>query len=519
MRPELFHYFGLIKGLLKVLRLADVSRSAFFNLLVSIDGLPLEKSTCSQFWTITRRAYNSDGIDTEVFDAGLYWGNEKPSDSNLLMRKFVDELNILLSDGIVVKGRRLNVQHCGFICDAPARAFLKKIKFNSGYSSCPKCHVVGNYAITNRARMLQRHPKGRAVFLEIDALPRTDDLFRDGLDEDRHSGESILEELDIDMVQDFPHEHLHLTGLGVGRKLVQTATINPEFKLSNVKIQRLDSHTKKIKEYCPRDFPRKPRSVKLSARWKATEFTTFDAYTGPVLFLNILRPEQYHHFLAYSVAIRILSTPGLCTEVESNTFAHKFLVNFVQNSVILYGESFVSFNVHGLIHLAADIMRFGPLMDFSAFPFENHLQGMKKTIRKSQKPLHQYVRRVKEFELNQIANEDEGQEEWFIFKKQHYTGPVLQNFDEGNQFKQAFIGKRFLSRVRDDKANCCVLLNDNSVVVIENFLLDRNKKPHITGKTFTDPSDFLILLLFRLNLRFYKFIRFRNCQKCPKFGR
>ena len=190
MRPELFHYFGLIKGLLKVLRLADVSRSAFFNLLVSIDGLPLEKSTCSQFWTITRRAYNSDGIDTEVFDAGLYWGNEKPSDSNLLMRKFVDELNILLSDGIVVKGRRLNVQHCGFICDAPARAFLKKIKFNSGYSSCPKCHVVGNYAITNRARMLQRHPKGRAVFLEIDALPRTDDSFRDGLDEDRHSGES-----------------------------------------------------------------------------------------------------------------------------------------------------------------------------------------------------------------------------------------------------------------------------------------------------------------------------------------
>ena len=347
---------------------------------------------------------------------------------------------------------------------------------------------------------------------------RTDESFRDGLDEDHHSGESILEELDIDMVQDFPHEHLHLTGLGVGRKLVQTATINPEFKLSNVKIQRLDSHTKKIKEYCPRDFPRKPRSVKLSAR-KATEFSTFDAYTGPVLFLNILRPEQYHHFLAYSVAIRILSTPGLCTEVESNTFAHKFLVNFVQNSVILYGESFVSFNVHGLIHLAADIMRFGPLMDFSAFPFENHLQGMKKTIRKSQKPLHQYVRRVKEFELNQIANEDEGQEEWFIFKKQHYTGPVLQNFDEGNQFKQAFIGKRFLSRVRDDKANCCVLLNDNSVVVIENFLLDRNKKPHITGKTFTDPSDFLILLLFRLNLRFYKFIRFRNCQKCPKFGR
>ena len=63
------------------------------------------------------------------------------------------------------------------------------------------------------------------------------------MDEDRHSGESILEELDIDIVQDFPHEHLHLTGLGVGRKLVQTATINPEFKLSNVKIQRLDSHT------------------------------------------------------------------------------------------------------------------------------------------------------------------------------------------------------------------------------------------------------------------------------------
>ena len=49
----------------------------------------------------------------------------------------------------------------------------------------------------------------------------------------------------------------------------------------------------------------------------------------------------------------------------------------------LYGKDMLVYNVHGLTHLAADAMRFGPLDTFSAFPFENFLGKIKKGFQTS----------------------------------------------------------------------------------------------------------------------------------------
>ena len=37
------------------------------------------------------------------------------------------------------------------------------------------------------------------------------------------------------------------------------------------------------------------------------------------------------------------------------------------------------YNVHGLIHIAEDVKRFGPLDSYSAFPFENYLGHLKQS--------------------------------------------------------------------------------------------------------------------------------------------
>lgn len=49
----------------------------------------------------------------------------------------------------------------------------------------------------------------------------------------------------------------------------------------------------------------------------------------------------------------------------------------------LYGETFISHNIHSLIHLADECENFScSLNKLSAFPFENFLGSMKRLVRK-----------------------------------------------------------------------------------------------------------------------------------------
>lgn len=59
-------------------------------------------------------------------------------------------------------------------------------------------------------------------------------------------------------------------------------------------------------------------------------------------------------------------------------YANGLLRTFVNNAAVLYGRDMMVYNVHGLIHLADDVRRFGCLDNFSAFPFENSLMSIKK---------------------------------------------------------------------------------------------------------------------------------------------
>src|SRR5713101_4936965 len=80
-------------------------------------------------------------------------------------------------------------------------------------------------------------------------------------------------------------------------------------------------------------------------------------------------------------------------------YAHSLFVHFVQSFGELYGEEYISHNVHGLIHLCDDVRKFGSLDSFSAFKFENYMQHLKKCLRKPDQPLQQLVRRFLESQI------------------------------------------------------------------------------------------------------------------------
>ena len=95
-----------------------------------------------------------------------------------------------------------------------------------------------------------------------------------------------------------------------------------------------------------------------------------------------------------SVAIRILTNEKDCS--SKNELAHTFLVSFVQHFGQVYGRENLVYNVHGLVHLASDVKLFGPLDNFSSFPFENFLCKLKRYVRKPCGILQQIILRIQE---------------------------------------------------------------------------------------------------------------------------
>ena len=132
----------------------------------------------------------------------------------------------------------------------------------------------------------------------------------------------------------------------------------------------------------PYEFARRPRSLTDLPRWKATEFRLFILYIGPSVLKGVLPPPLYDHFMLFHVAIKILSSPDTCRKY--NSFSKALLHHFIRESSKLYGGHFVTYNVHCLIHLSDDAKRFGPLDEFSCFPFENCLYQLKKLIKNFQ---------------------------------------------------------------------------------------------------------------------------------------
>lgn len=98
-----------------------------------------------------------------------------------------------------------------------------------------------------------------------------------------------------------------------------------------------------------------------------------------------------------SVAVRICS----CRVYKSHIpFASNLFKLYVKNYKILYGDHTIGSNVHSLVHVTEDMQRCGvsSLMQISTYKYENALRMLTLTIKHSNRPLEQVVRRTLERE-------------------------------------------------------------------------------------------------------------------------
>ncbi len=272
VEPGHYFHFGVQEGVQSMLRKLGIKgiHGKKIKLLINVDGIPISKSSGSQFWPVL--GYLVDYPYSEPFLIGIYHGYSKPSDANDFLLEFTIEMTELYDSGFFYNEDVCHIEIFGFVCDAPARAFITFTKTHSGYASCSKCIEEGEW-------------DGRIIFLKEDAALRDDTSFRSKCQEDYHTGTSVLEKLPIDMVKSFPLDYMHLVCLGVMRKLLW-AWIKGSYKASRLRgsdIDEISQYLIFVSAFIACEFSRKSRSLKELARWKATELRLFLLYIGPVV--------------------------------------------------------------------------------------------------------------------------------------------------------------------------------------------------------------------------------------------
>lgn len=486
VNPGFYHHFGLSAAIIQYFHdYTEIADIDIIKVVIGIDGLPLSKSSCSQFWPILGYIRPLKNV---VFPIGIYWGYEKPNDSNEFLRDFVNEVNTLINFGIIINNTTKQVEIDGFSLDAPAKSFILKTKGHSGFDSCTRCTEEGEY-LNNRT----------CFPYSLNTIKRTHHDYINRKYEEHHVGNtiSILSELPIDITSLFGLDYMHLTCLGIMRKLLHLWINNGPLnvKLPSISTKQLSSSLLALRSYIPCEFARKPRGLCDLNRFKATEFRQILIYTGLIVFKNILNSDCYKHFMALNIAMTILLSNNMNNYVD---YAQNLLNYFVQNFEVLYGRHLMSFNVHGLIHISEDYKNFGPLDNIAAFPFENYLKQLKKMVRKHDKPLQQIIRRLNEKTSIEVKISNKNLINCEELKHKHTDGPLLENI-EGSQYKKLYL-KNIKIKV-GSKVDCFILNKMNDIIKVENIVsLHETNKIIIIGKVFetkkaiydqTIPSTFL----------------------------
>ena len=150
----------------------------------------------------------------------------------------------------------------------------------------------------------------------------------------------------------------------------------------------------------PSEFARQPKSLEELKPWKATEFRQFLLYAGPVVLKGVINGSIYIHFLAFSVAISIFLNKNKIKDPTNISYAKDLLIFFVQKAPEIYGKIFLVYNVHNLIHLHQELEYFGETLDaYSYFPFENHLQVLKRYVKSSRNSISQIVKKISTMDI------------------------------------------------------------------------------------------------------------------------
>lgn len=276
IEPGTYYHFGLDAAIRRHFTLFPVNNVQTVLIVIGIDGLPISKSSSSQFWSILGYIRPLNNV---IYPNGIYWGYDKPKCSNSYLEQFILESKELLLNGINIDKIILKVVLDGFCFDTSAKTFVLKIKVHTGFDLCTRCTAEGEYL------------KKRTYFpFSYDSVMRTYNDYITRICDEHHVGRSILNLSilpNINILVDFALDYMHLAYLGVMKKLIdfwidKAGPFN--VRLPSLVYKELSTSLKSLKSSIPCEFARKPRGLNEFSRFKATELCQLLIFAGQIIF-------------------------------------------------------------------------------------------------------------------------------------------------------------------------------------------------------------------------------------------
>ena len=354
------------------------------SLVWNTDGIPCFKSSNLSLWPlffqINELQYNKRINPENMILGGLWLGPKKPTMISYT-EPFIKTLQKLETEGIEIKSN-LYTFTCKVIviagsADLPAKSIIcNTMQFNGKYG-CSKCLQPGETCKTSEKGHCHVFPfkaenpcgpkRSHAGCLEdVNTAVQNNTICR-GI-----KGPSFLQCLTCyDLVEGTCIDYMHGILLGV-TKLLLSLWFLPEhnskaFSLATF-VGLIDKRLKNIKP--PNNITRLPRSIKDHLKyWKASEFRSWLLYYSLPVLRDIQSEDYFQHYLLFVNAIFILLQDSIMpVDIDRS---ESILKHFCCLFAALYGDRYMTCNVHQLLHLPEMVRQMGPLWAYSCFSFEN----------------------------------------------------------------------------------------------------------------------------------------------------
>ncbi|CAN7951755.1 unnamed protein product, partial [Ixodes pacificus] len=341
------------------------------------DGVPLFESSKFCIWPLQLQINELPQKEraSSILLAGLWFGPQKPN-MNCFLKPFVEDMNRLSSAGFAWTDPSGNTKHTRVFpgpcsVDTVARAMVMNMTQFNGAHGCAWCEHMGEVVMKG---------KGHCRVYRTDSIetPRTHASFeKDAAKADRNSepshgvkGLSVLLLLSFFKFPSFfVVDYMHAVCSGfvkyTGCMWFDSKTAFP-FSIGG-KIAQIDGRLLSLKTI--QEMSRLPRSVTHRKYWKSSEWRNW-LFFSPVVLRGLLPSEYYKNwmkfvhlmhffFLLESVSLDKLRKVGKCMRA------------FLREYEELYGTQHITYNAHLLLHLADCVKEWGPLWNYSAYPFES----------------------------------------------------------------------------------------------------------------------------------------------------
>lgn len=377
------------------------------TLNVNTDGTPQFESGPHSFWPI-QCSINEIPIKlrSKFILLGALWYTviePCPKFMNLYLSTFINQINSLMENGIKIINEigECKTYFCkifSFPVDSVARPIMQnRLQFNGLYG-CSWCYIRGTYS-SGCMRFLQtrENPRDRSHRQYLsDVKKRRKDVkrMRKTKKNEKYTvrgvkGSSILSKLrDFDCVWGYPLDYMHGVLLGVTRQISQH-WLKEHLSPSQRKV--INKRLLKIKPTS--EIQRAPRVLKSKRnKWKASEWRSWLLFYSIPCLTGILDNELLDSFKLFVKSVHKLLCPQI-TEDELMQCEIDILT-FVHDCQDFYGNAFMTFNVHTLLHMVKSVRKNGPLWATSAFIFESNLFYYKQNITGPKGVINQVVNRT-----------------------------------------------------------------------------------------------------------------------------